>query len=294
MNEGGDSGVDATKKPITLEDFAIHVMPKEFLGGHFEAPKPSVQQLPQKPPVPVVVTPPPVQVPQPQATAQKPLLPPKKKSKLPFILLGGLIIVLLIGGGAWYYFSTTQVEPPVVIAPEPEPEPEPTPQPPRNSLDTDSDGLTDIEERLYGTDFRNPDTDGDSFIDGNEVFHGYNPLSFAPSTLLDSGRVQEFSVDTTETSAGYSFLYPVEWTAETNESLSTIITINANERIVITPMVLSEGMAPPLRTVEINPILFTTLEYDGVLFDLHYDISGTSIDYLQTFKMIANSFKLLE
>ena len=42
--------------------------------------------------------------------------------------------------------------------------------------DTDSDGLTDLEESLiYQTNPRLPDTDRDGFLDGNEVFHLYNP-----------------------------------------------------------------------------------------------------------------------
>lgn len=42
--------------------------------------------------------------------------------------------------------------------------------------DTDSDGLSNEEEETYGTDPDNPDTDGDSYPDGQEVKAGYNPL----------------------------------------------------------------------------------------------------------------------
>lgn len=42
--------------------------------------------------------------------------------------------------------------------------------------DTDGDGLTDREEfRVFGTDPKNPDSDGDTYIDGVEVKNGYNP-----------------------------------------------------------------------------------------------------------------------
>lgn len=37
-------------------------------------------------------------------------------------------------------------------------------------LDTDGDGLADIFENMYGTDIDNPDTDGDSITDGQEVY----------------------------------------------------------------------------------------------------------------------------
>lgn len=46
--------------------------------------------------------------------------------------------------------------------------------------DPDQDGLTTAEERLYGTDSSNKDTDGDGYTDGVEVRGGYNPLKKAP------------------------------------------------------------------------------------------------------------------
>jgi hypothetical protein len=43
-------------------------------------------------------------------------------------------------------------------------------------VDSDNDGLTDWEEiNIYFTDPDNPDTDGDGFLDGDEVKNGYNP-----------------------------------------------------------------------------------------------------------------------
>ncbi len=44
------------------------------------------------------------------------------------------------------------------------------------TLDPDSDGLTNLQEFQAGTDPRNPDTDGDSFTDGEEVAAGTNPV----------------------------------------------------------------------------------------------------------------------
>jgi len=53
-----------------------------------------------------------------------------------------------------------------------------------DSVDTDNDGLFDREEvKVYKTDPRNPDTDGDGHIDGDEVSGGYNPLG--SGRLLD-------------------------------------------------------------------------------------------------------------
>ncbi len=42
-------------------------------------------------------------------------------------------------------------------------------------LDSDFDGLTDAQEKAYGTDRLNADTDKDGYVDGDEVGLGYNP-----------------------------------------------------------------------------------------------------------------------
>jgi len=45
-----------------------------------------------------------------------------------------------------------------------------------NIIDTDNDGLSDYEEvRIYRTSPINPDSDGDKYLDGAEVKSGYNP-----------------------------------------------------------------------------------------------------------------------
>lgn len=41
--------------------------------------------------------------------------------------------------------------------------------------DSDHDGLPDPVEQVYGTDPLNPDTDNDTYLDGDEVSKGYNP-----------------------------------------------------------------------------------------------------------------------
>lgn len=45
------------------------------------------------------------------------------------------------------------------------------------SLDTDEDGIPDIQElSVYGTDPKNADTDGDGYSDGDEIKKGFSPL----------------------------------------------------------------------------------------------------------------------
>jgi len=52
--------------------------------------------------------------------------------------------------------------------------------------DYDQDGLTNGEEKAFGTDPRNPDTDGDGYGDGAEVSSGYNPTISAPGDKIIS------------------------------------------------------------------------------------------------------------
>ena len=54
------------------------------------------------------------------------------------------------------------------------------------SSDTDSDGLINSEEAVWGTDPDNPDTDGDGYLDGEEVAAGHDPTIPAPNDKLSN------------------------------------------------------------------------------------------------------------
>lgn len=51
-------------------------------------------------------------------------------------------------------------------------------------LDSDQDGLSNAEEKIYGTDPNKNDTDGDGYTDGAEVKSGYDPLKPAPGDRI--------------------------------------------------------------------------------------------------------------
>jgi hypothetical protein len=53
------------------------------------------------------------------------------------------------------------------------------------AVDSDNDGIPDIEEAYYRTDPFNPDTDGDGFLDGEEVVSGFNPTKKDESRETD-------------------------------------------------------------------------------------------------------------
>jgi len=50
--------------------------------------------------------------------------------------------------------------------------------------DHDFDGLADWEEEIHKTDPNNPDTDGDGYLDGEEVASGFDPTKKAPHDKL--------------------------------------------------------------------------------------------------------------
>lgn len=53
-------------------------------------------------------------------------------------------------------------------------------------LDTDRDGLVDIQEQQFKTNPNIPDTDGDGYVDGLEIKHGFDPLSVEEKKLTKS------------------------------------------------------------------------------------------------------------
>ena len=76
-----------------------------------------------------------------------------------------------------------------------------------DSKDSDSDGVTDIAEELFTTDPMLPDTDGDKYTDGSEIYHLYNPIGKEPMKLIDSGLVSIY----TNPMFGYKLYYPKSW-----------------------------------------------------------------------------------
>lgn len=165
-------------------------------GRGFDAPDPFEEQETPNMPQPStqpnpIIAPPQVDeiLEEEQPVFQKPEMPEPKKSTMP-IIVGSIIavIILIIVGvfAAMRIFSNQQA---ATITPEPSVSAVPTadasqvpaiatasPVVGADSEDPDNDGLNNAEERLYGTDPNNADTDKDGFPDGEEVKNGYNPL----------------------------------------------------------------------------------------------------------------------
>ncbi len=101
------------------------------------------------------------------------------------------------------------------------------------SLDSDNDGLTDIEEVIFGTAPANPDTDGDGYKDGVEVVNGYSPNKAGNVKLSDSPFIS--SIFTDFSSDNFELLYPKDWRISlAKASKQLVLTINTGEVITIT------------------------------------------------------------
>lgn len=58
-------------------------------------------------------------------------------------------------------------------------------------LDSDHDGIPDLRETEYHTDWRMPDTDGDEYLDGEEVVSGYDPAKASDDQLNTTKNVTQ-------------------------------------------------------------------------------------------------------
>lgn len=95
-------------------------------------------------------------------------------------------------------------------------------------LDSDSDGLSDEEELLLGTDKLKIDSDGDGYTDLQEIQNLYNPIG--EGALNKNVNISQYQ----SKSLGYSVLYPFAW--EVNALLddsSVIFSVDKNSFIQI-------------------------------------------------------------
>lgn len=195
-------------------------------------------------------------------------------------------------------------------APPPPPE---SPKLPPAGLDTDSDGLTDLEEGLFGTDNRTPDADGDGFLDGNEVYNLYNPNGKAPAKLENSNQVKKI-----EGSIGWQMLIPASWTTQDAAADGSRITIvtghgetfklavedNPNKQTVVEWYLAHHPEAQRDQILKYKSKhgyegiigadqLTTFVPWGDKIFTFTYDLDGQSfINYRTTYYMMMNSLVL--
>ena len=103
------------------------------------------------------------------------------------------------------------------------------------STDTDSDSLTDEEEKLFQTSPVNPDSDGDGFKDGDEVKSLYNPNKGNGAKLLDSGLVTQY----TNPVVHYTVLYPKPWIVKATDNTAQEVVFAADTGEFVSVLVQS-------------------------------------------------------
>lgn len=99
-------------------------------------------------------------------------------------------------------------------------------------LDSDQDGLSDEEEKAYGTDSQKADTDGDGYSDGAEVKGGYNPLKPAPGDKIIPDPVTLSAETTDEKNLTKEMAQKISAVVETANENNEEITIDQVKDIV--------------------------------------------------------------
>jgi len=189
------------------------------------------------------------------------------------------------------------------------------PPAPTPAADIDSDGLSDYEENnIYGTNAYSADSDGDSFVDLNELLNLFNPAQGQPSTLLDNAGVRQYQNQT----IGFQLIQPASWTvSEALDNSGVTLTANTGETFTIDiddnadgldllSWYLSENPGVSAASVQVSPTkqgynyilsddqLIAYLAVDGKVYTITYELNQQLlIRYKATFKMMVNSLKEL-
>lgn len=200
-----------------------------------------------------------------------------------------------------------------VTVPSLPPPPPEQPKLPPAGLDSDSDGLTDLEETLYGSDPRNPDTEGDVFLDGNEVYNLYDSTKKAPARLADSSIVKVFTAP-----VGWVMYVPSAWsvtpdaadaskaTVDTRHGETFIVAIEENpeKKPILQWYLDAHPGVNPTQVMEYRSKggyrgilgvdqLTTYIPWGDRVFTFTYELDGQSfVNYRTTYYMMLNSLML--
>lgn len=182
----------------------------------------------------------------------------------------------------------------------------------KDARDKDRDGLTDVEEDLYGTKFQLPDTDKDGYVDGTEVRGLFSPTE-SGKTLLQSGLTIEYS----NTTYGWTMQYPKKWVESPLGSDQSQILFTSDTQpgefveVILTPNTKHQTAAewymsqyPDVTSADIDAVTIGGLQgvvgKDGYvyylannqyIFALVYQFgTKTEVHYATTFEMMVKSF----
>jgi hypothetical protein len=186
-----------------------------------------------------------------------------------------------------------------------------------SAVDTDKDGLTNIEEDLFTTDLNLFDTDGDGYKDGAEVSGLFSPLDKGNVLLSAKPMVKEYANE----KQNYKILIPKDWLINSVDAATdkdVLFTSSRNEFINVLVDDLKPDQTiddwylekvPTLSKSEIRH--FTTLgkipviespdgftvyfAKDNLVYIINYNIGlKEAADYPTVFQVVVNSFAFLK
>ncbi|MBU4482397.1 hypothetical protein KKC16_03040 [Patescibacteria group bacterium] len=183
------------------------------------------------------------------------------------------------------------------------------------ALDSDGDLLTDVEEELWETDASNKDTDGDSYLDGEEILNLYNPNSDQGGKLIDADLIQTY----VNANFGYSIIYPSKWkltedelgeqvifTSTTGEFAQVIVQENYGGFLSAKDWYLNQNPAVSVEDLEEVLIgnwsgarspdkLNVYLINNNYIYIIAMNVGlKNELNYSTTLEMMLNNFKLFE
>lgn len=180
----------------------------------------------------------------------------------------------------------------------------------KTGVDPDSDGLTDAEEILLGTNKTMADTDGDTYADGAEVLNLYDPNG--SNKLAASNKFSLYSDDP----LGFSLLYPTAWTKNISTEQKLVTFLGDKEHslqvyILSTTATLDAYYMDSFGVSTISPsaryamdgwsgiktgndlIIYIKAEGEDTIYALQYNIGSSDVlEYKTIYQAMVNSFTI--
>ncbi len=207
-------------------------------------------------------------------------------------------------------------------SPNPTPKPKPTPNPtgllpiPPSGSDDDNDGLSNVEELLFGTKTTLPDSDFDGYTDSEELVALYDPLNDGAKLINNTDMVHIYN----NQSFNYSVLYPAQWSVEeksadfkevvfydSQDSDFFKIQVNDNPQeltsqkwyLYSSPGAKSSDLAyfqsKNISGVKTKDGFNVYIAQGKFVYVISYIVvNQKELDYFKTFEMFVNSFKITE
>ncbi len=180
-----------------------------------------------------------------------------------------------------------------------------------SAIDSDHDGLTDAEEILYGSDKLKRDTDGDSYIDGDEISNLFHPAVAGSTKIYESDKVSTY----VNADYNYNLIYPSSWTVKDNKD-SVIFQSDTGEFIQVLILTNDKNYTDIINWYKANinldtsdltttkvsdiPAIRTANGYNvyfllgNNIYTLLYNINlRHDANFMTTFDMVIKSFKLM-